>query len=215
MSTTSSPCGTNSSTPVPESVKTTIPLQPYMDTKPIVRGIIVGLACIVAGAFIGINISSSVAEGSAQETLSAYPVDLSMAGLHRHDRRNVPAENAPNVELTAAEDPMMPGHFNLRIDTDNFQFAPENVSSKFVIGEGHAHIFVDDVKISRAYDSYYHLPRLDPGKHTIKVTLNTNNHQEYAVDGATISDSVQVRVADDAPRMNMSMNGNDMDLSDK
>jgi hypothetical protein len=57
------------------------------------------------------------------------------------------------------------------------------------MGEGHAHVFVDDVKISRAFGPYYHLPRLEPGNHNITVTLNTNEHEEYAVDGRSVMDS--------------------------
>lgn len=164
-----------------------------------------GFACLIVGGFAGAQLTNQLSDSSAEQTLSAYPVDLSMAGLHRHDRRNVPEENAPKINLSAERDPMMPGHFNLNIQTENFEFAPESVSSEFVMGEGHAHVFVDDVKISRAYGEDYHLPRLDPGEHTIRVTLNTNNHQEYAVNGVTVSDSAKVTVSEDA-EMNMGMN---------
>jgi hypothetical protein len=112
---------------------------------------------------------------------------------------------------------MMPGHFNLHIKTENFEFAPRNASSEFVLGQGHAHVFVDDVKISRSYAPWYHLPRLDPGQHRINVTLNTNDHKEYAVNGEKIMDSVTVSVAEDAPRMKMNMSGDsgmDMDSND-
>ena len=42
---------------------------------------------------------------------------------------------------------------------------------------------VDDVLLGRIYGSWHHLPRLKPGKHEILVTLNWNNHDEYAVGG--------------------------------
>jgi len=165
---------------------------------------ILSLTCIIAGGFAGANLAGGFSEGSAEQTLSAYPLDLSLSGLHRHDRRNVPEENAPEVDLTVNRDSMMPGHFNLEIDTENFEFAPQNVSSDFFMGQGHAHVFVDDTKISRSYGNWYHLPRLKSGNHTIRVTLNTNNHQEYAIDGVTISDSETVSVSENA-EMNMEM----------
>ena len=165
------------------------------------------LALLFTGAIGGLQLTDYRKESSAEQTLSAYPEDFSMAGLYRHDRRNVDEETAPDVNLTVWEDPIMPGHFNLEIDTENFEFAPENASSEFEMGEGHAHVFVDDVKISRAYGEYYHLPRLDPGEHRIRVTLNTNNHQEYAVDGVSISDYETVTVSENAEmNMNMDMN---------
>jgi hypothetical protein len=97
---------------------------------------------------------------------------------------------------------MMAGHYNLHIQTENFKFAPDSVSSEHVLGEGHAHVFVDDVKISRAYGPWYHLPRLEPGKHIIKVTLNTNDHQEYATENEFILDTETVTVSEDGS-MNM------------
>jgi hypothetical protein len=166
--------------------------QYFDDYRKIFQMGLLGLALLMAGVFGGVQFSSSLKQNSAQQTLDTYPVDLSMAGLHRHDRKNVPAEKAPNVNVNIEEDPMMPGHFNLKINTENFEFTPENASSQFVMGEGHAHVFVNDVKISRAYGKYYHIPRLDEGNHTVKVTLNTNDHQVYAVDGEVIQDKVDI-----------------------
>lgn len=141
------------------------------------------------GVFVGglaVSQTNALTSQAKQNTLADYPLDLSMTGMHMHDKRIVPADEAPSVSLEVEEDPMMKGHYNLHIQTENFEFAPENVSSDFVMGEGHAHVFVDDVKISRSYNEWHHLPRLKPGEHTIKVTLNTNDHQEYAVDGESI-----------------------------
>lgn len=43
-------------------------------------------------------------------------------------------------------------------------------------GEGHAHIYIDDVKIGRVYGEWYHLAtanlNLSPGSHVVRVDLN-------------------------------------------
>jgi len=144
---------------------------------------------------------SNAGENSAAQTLERYPVDLSLVGQHRHDLKMVPEDKAPELELEIKRDTMMAGHFNLHIQTENFTFAPGKVSSDHVLGEGHAHVFVDDVKISRAYGPWYHLPRLDPGEHTITVTLNTNDHQEYATEESFIRVSKTVTVTADGGQM--------------
>ena len=54
-----------------------------------------------------------------------------------------------------------------------------------VYGEGHAHVYVDDYLLSRAYSEWYHLPNLKPGTHTVYVTLNGNDHTEY-ISGNTV-----------------------------
>jgi hypothetical protein len=162
-----------------------------MEKEVISKILVAGFIGIVIGG-IGISQSGVLKSSSQQNVLDSYPIDLSMAGMHTHDQRNVPADEAPSVSLEVEEDPMMKGHYNLQIQTENFTFAPESVSTEHQMGEGHAHIFVDDTKISRSYSNYYHLKRLKPGEHTIMVTLNTNEHEEYAVNGDTISDSVTV-----------------------
>lgn len=177
-----------------------------MDSKRVIRAVMFGFSAFILGIFAAAPLITSVQSSSAQATLDAYPLDLSMAGQHRHTLKNVPEEGAPSVDLNVTEDSLMPGHFHVNIQTENFVFAPQNASSEFVPGQGHAHIFVDDVKISRAYGSWYHLPRLEPGKHNITVSLNTNDHKEYATEGQRITDSVTVQVAENTT---MNMNGSD------
>jgi hypothetical protein len=174
-----------------------------METK---HGIVLSIAVFLIGGLAGTQLGSVTAT-SAQQTLDTYPVDLSLAGQHRHDRLTLAPEDAPSLNISVTPGTMMTTHFNVHIMTENFAFAPGKVGSSHVFGEGHAHVFVDDVKISRAYGPWYHLPRLDPGTHTIRVTLNTNDHREYAVNGETIAATQTVTVAEDA-QMNMSMDMN-------
>ena len=68
-----------------------------------------------------------------------------------------------------------------------------------MLGEGHAHLYVDGKKRDRLYGPWYHLADLTPGRHTIEVTLNSNNHAEYLLEGEAISDQVTIEVADDHP----------------
>ena len=84
-------------------------------------------------------------------------------------------------------DPMKERTYSLHLGTEHFRFAPEAVSRAAVFGEGHAHLYVEDVLLGRIYGSWHHLPRLKPGKHEILVTLNWNNHDEYSIGGKTIA----------------------------
>ena len=63
-------------------------------------------------------------------------------------------------------------------------------------GHGHAHIYVDGVKVGRLYGEHYHLGSIAPGEHTLRATLNANSHEEYAIGGAIVEDSITVVVAD-------------------
>ncbi|MCY3661526.1 MAG: hypothetical protein OXH28_01715 [bacterium] len=65
--------------------------------------------------------------------------------------------------------------WNILIVTD-VRFAPENVSTGNVEGEGHAHVYVDGVKVSRIYGMWHYLYDLEPGEHEIKIELSNNDH---------------------------------------
>ena len=80
-----------------------------------------------------------------------------------------------------------------------FTFAPEKVNTTHVPGEGHAHLYVDGVKLRRVYGPWAHVEGLSSGMHEISVTLNANTHEEYAVDGQSITAAATVHVEGSEP----------------
>lgn len=105
---------------------------------------------------------------------------------HAHALMNVEAATAPRItDLLLVEDAM--SGVNLYLFTENFVFAPEQVNQSHSPGRGHAHIYVDGVKLGRLYGHAYHLAGLAQGQHRIEVTLNANDHSEYAVNGEKIA----------------------------
>ena len=84
------------------------------------------------------------------------------------------------------------GGYKLQIETSNFTFTPQNIDMAPVIGEGHAHLYVDGVKLARLYGEWHHLPTLPPDAEVLTVALYANNHQGFAVDGEKISASVRL-----------------------
>jgi hypothetical protein len=124
-----------------------------------------------------------------------YPLEIPAAGAHSHHQAEVPpGAFAPALRLEVLPDPVKVGNFSLHLITENFRFAPESVSRSPVFGEGHAHVYVDDYLLFRAYSPWVHIPRLTPGRHVIYVTLNGNNHDEYAVAGETVCARTTVEV---------------------
>ncbi len=103
---------------------------------------------------------------------------------------NVALEGAPTVELNAF--PLPDGSFNLQVLTSHFTFTPQNIDKAPILGEGHAHLYVDGVKIARLYGEWHHLPTLPPDSKILTVSLYANNHQAFALDGEIISSSVSL-----------------------
>jgi len=109
----------------------------------------------------------------------------------------------PGVDIEVTEDPK--SGWNMRVHTTNFEFAPERASTDNVWGEGHAHLYVDGVKIGRLYTEWYHIGGLDKGEHTLRVTLNTNDHMDMSVDGVMVEDTATFTQEEDSGHGHMEM----------
>jgi hypothetical protein len=103
----------------------------------------------------------------------------------QHGMLEISAVGAPQVAITVEEDSM--NGWNVAVTTNNFTFTPEMVSGENVDNTGHAHLYVDGIKIARLYGPYFHIARLPAGDHEISVNLSSNDHSYYLVDGDPIS----------------------------
>ncbi|MGB6300837.1 MAG: hypothetical protein WBF90_32325 [Rivularia sp. (in: cyanobacteria)] len=116
-------------------------------------------------------------------------------GEHKHGKMEVPQGQAvPTVDVVVLKDAKK--GWNLQANVTNFEFAPEKVNQAAEAGEGHAHLFVNGKKITRLYSSWYYLENLEPGENKIKVTLNANDHADWASNGKVIEDTEIVQVSE-------------------
>ncbi len=112
---------------------------------------------------------------------------------HRHSTVEIPpGQPVPTVQLIVHPDALK--GWNLELQTTNFVFAPERVNTKGSFHEGHAHLYIDDRKITRLYSNWYYLGVLPPGEHKIRVTLNTNAHETLVHNGQPIQATATVQV---------------------
>ena len=109
----------------------------------------------------------------------------------------IESEIPVGVEVNATVEPG--GGVNVFITTENWRWAPEEVNQDHSPGAGHAHIYVDGVKINRVYGPAYHLTDLSPGTHEVRVTLTTNSHNEMLVNGEPVEETVMVTIKDSSP----------------
>ncbi|MGB3493736.1 MAG: hypothetical protein WBA57_13485 [Elainellaceae cyanobacterium] len=118
---------------------------------------------------------------------------MSQDGAGHHQPIEIPAgQPIPSVQLSVSEDPV--SGWNLLLDVENFQFAPERVNQGSQPTEGHAHLYINGEKIMRVYGAWHHLPSLEPGTNEVTVVLNANGHEVLTYNGESISDTVIVSV---------------------
>ncbi len=115
-------------------------------------------------------------------------------GAHEH-------EHAEPIELTA--DDTIPGialmveadamsGWNVHVELTDFELAPQNASTEHVDGEGHMHLYVDGVKLTRVYGEWFYLGELLPGAHELRMELSANSHAPFSFEGELIDDTVMI-----------------------
>lgn len=143
---------------------------------------------LLLGFISGYFFASFTLHPSAKRTINTQDII--------HDKLTISDPKvAPSVELKVTKDNK--AGYNIFIDTKNFTFTPENVGKANVANQGHAHLYVNGEKIARVYGHWYYIPLLEPGRNDIRVTLNANNHEEYAISGQTIGDTFVVTVSEE------------------
>lgn len=102
-----------------------------------------------------------------------------------------PSDTAPALAIAVTPDPS--SGYNLHIAVENFAFSPQNASLDHIDGEGHAHVYINGVKLGRFYGPWVHLDSLPEGEVMIEVTLNANDHRELAVGGLPLRESLTIQ----------------------
>lgn len=69
---------------------------------------------------------------------------------------------------------------NLEITARGFKWLPDQVNGLVTTPGGHAHVYVNGVKVARAYGSWLQLTDYPEGPVTIRVTFNANDHSLWA-----------------------------------
>ncbi len=129
----------------------------------------------------------------AQETQEHSQHDHS-EHKHSHDHHGKVETSGfdaiPTLELEVIKDSA--AGWNLHLKTENFTFTPEKIDQETDGGEGHAHIYVDGQKVARIYGPWFHLTGLTSGPHTIRVSLNANDHSEFVLNDKPIEAIAEV-----------------------
>ena len=86
------------------------------------------------------------------------------------------------------------GEVSLNFSVENLELVPVNPPSEHKSGEGHLHLYVNGVSIAMLHETTYTVTDLAKGSHSFRVTISTNDHREYSVDGEVIADSFSLEV---------------------
>ena len=98
----------------------------------------------------------------------------------------------PTLDTAIYADPV--SGWNLNVKTSNFTFDAAAAGHDNVQGNGHAHVYVNGMKLGRIYGDWYHIASLPKGRHEISVSLYANDHRGLTLGGAKITSTNKVTV---------------------
>jgi len=118
---------------------------------------------------------------------------FSMKTFAHHPGHKIEANKPyPSVTLEILEDNM--DGYNLYIKLENFVLKPEDAGQKNQPNSGHMHLYVNDIKISRVYSNWFHIPGryFNLEENVIRITLNSNLHDSFTINGNPIESEIKI-----------------------
>lgn len=107
------------------------------------------------------------------------------------DKENNEDVDANIVIISPEQGAVVASTFPVSVKVKGFTLS-DDFESDNVKGEGHIHIWVDDEYYTQTSKSNFTLASFMPGDHTIKVSLQNNDHTD--LDPAVMSDAIIVTV---------------------
>lgn len=99
------------------------------------------------------------------------------------------ADQAPVLALNVQPEPK---GWSLALDLRNLTLTARGADGPHKPGAGHGHLYLNGLKLQRMYEPSAFIGALPPGPHTIRVTLNTNDHRPFAVNGEPIEATAKI-----------------------
>lgn len=96
--------------------------------------------------------------------------------------------SVPTISWTLTKDTL--DGYDLYASTTNFTFTPQLINQAPIVDQGHIHLYIDGV-LYVVFSNWYHIDSADlpPGKHTITVSLNANDHSVFWANGNDIEET--------------------------
>ena len=115
---------------------------------------------------------------------SIFLLFISVNCFAHHPGNKIDAEKPyPLINLEIVKDKV--DGYNLYIDLENFTLNPSQIGSENQSNMGYLQLFVNDIKITRVYSNWVHVPQrfFNLKDNFIKITFNSNLYDEFTIEG--------------------------------
>jgi hypothetical protein len=103
-------------------------------------------------------------------------------------------ERIPSIDIRSEKDNS--NGYNIKLEVNNYKLeSPNNNNHLSDVVKGHAHLYINDMKVMRIYNNSFHVPdsALLLSTNKLEVTLNNHEHQTWSVNGKPIKDIIFIK----------------------
>jgi copper(I)-binding protein len=136
------------------------------------------------GAFLPLNLTFENA-GS----VSVRVQNTGTAAMNHGLANGISETPTPDLGLTWTIAPGANGAV-VKLNTENFTFINVEDGTAHAPNHGHAHVYLNGLKLGRLYSDTYQFGALSPGNYTLSVALNSNDHRPYVNDNGPVMDTL-------------------------
>lgn len=136
------------------------------------------------GAFQSIALAFDDGSEVVARVLRPEPTE-GMGMMHHDMSQGVEEVLSPTISFASSPTVNTAG-FDINLALNNFTFVRAADDATHVPNEGHAHVYLNGLKLGRLYETQYKLGALLPGDYVLRVALNTHDHRPYVANASPV-----------------------------
>ena len=136
------------------------------------------------GAFIPLTLTF---EDYGVVTTRLLNAGSDMTEMNHGRSRGVSVTPSPKLSVSAPNGVSKSG-FDIKLEVEDFSFVLAPNDAQHIPNEGHAHVYLNGLKLGRLYNSAFTLGAVPANEYELRVTLNSNDHRPYLTEGSAVQE---------------------------
>lgn len=142
------------------------------------------------GAFVPLSLTF---EDYGVVTTRMLNAGSGMASMNHGGSAGISVMTSPKLGIFAPDGFRADG-FNIKLDVEDFSFVFAPDDAQHIPNEGHAHVYLNGLKLRRLYESTFTLGAVPAGEYELRVALNSNDHRPYLTKGDAVQKTLSFKL---------------------
>lgn len=141
------------------------------------------------GAFVPLSLTF---EDYGRVTTRLLNAGNNMASMNHGAAEGVSVTPSPKLSLSVPNGFSEDG-FEIKLEVEEFSFVLAPEDAQHIPNEGHAHVYLNGLKLGRLYDSTFTLGAVPADEYELRIALNSNDHRPYMSQGTAVQETLSFK----------------------